>query len=106
MDADPDPDLEALGRLVAVAKGADPLAASPAMALAANMREARAMIKRDFNMDVPLLGAGADALDALRQQLDTIGLAYIEASNPGIDMAEVKRLRAAGSLSEGPQTDG
>lgn len=62
--------------------------------------EARAAANWKFKhrwMYTPLLHRLADEIERLRAELDEAQLRSIEARNPGIDMDEVRRLRAAHS---------
>lgn len=57
-------------------------------------RQYEAMCALIDRLRVELDAANRDN-ERLRADLDRIGLAYIEASNPGIDMEEVRRLRGS-----------
>ena len=49
--------------------------------------------KQAINESVKLTVAQVEEIDRLKQQAERSSLAYIEASNPGIDMDEVRRTR-------------
>lgn len=69
--------------------------------LAANMRNALSIIKRDWgSLDVPLLGVGADTLELLVGEIDRLRADVVEGANAARKMDDMLQKLSNSGMAE------